>query len=180
MKTTLQVLALSAILALPAIAQQPSALKGKSVPNVELTDPNDEPKKLPFFGEKVIMVLYTDPDVKDVNDPLSNAIKAKGFDTAKYQGIGVANCKDTWIPNAGIRMKARQKEKDFPGSIVMLDPAYTLKKAWGLGDCDEIGVVLVIGKDKVVKYAKNIKSQDESKAIIDEVAKVIEGELGKQ
>jgi predicted transcriptional regulator len=178
MKNRFYALAITAIFALPVLAQQ-SSVKGKTLANVEITDANDNPKKLPFFGEKVIMVLYTDPDVKDVNDQLSNAVKAKKFDTAKYQGIGIANCKDTWIPDAGIRMKARQKEKDFPGSIVMLDQEQALPKAWGLGDCDETGVVIIIGKDKTVKYAKNIKTQDESKAIIAEVVKVLEAEIGK-
>lgn len=151
---------------------------GKTVSNVTITNANDDAKPLPYYGEKLLMVLYTDPDVKDVNDPLSNAVKTKGFDKQLYQGIGVANCKDTWIPNSGIRMKARQKERDFPGSIVMIDADHTMAKAWGLTNCNETGYVVIIGKDKALKYIKQVKSQEESKAITNEVITVIERELG--
>src|SRR6266498_3634082 len=100
-------------------AQQ--AALGKSVSSLQLVDPNDQAKAIPFIGEKVVVLFYTDPDEKDVNDPLSEALKAKNYPKDKYAGIGIANCKDTWIPDAAIRMKARQKEKQFPGSIVLLD-----------------------------------------------------------
>ena len=175
MKKVFILLVVSCVLFIPsALAQN---IVGKMVGTVKLSDPNNDPKDLPYIGEKVIMVLYTDPDVKDVNDPLSDAVKAKNYPKDKYSGIGIANCKDTWIPNAGIRMKARQKEKQFPGSVIMLDTDLILPKAWGLSDCNEAGVIVVIGKDKKVKYIKYIKSQDESKASIAEVIKIISEEL---
>ncbi|MFW5781526.1 MAG: hypothetical protein ACOCXD_03065, partial [Bacteroidota bacterium] len=105
-----------------AITFQISAqeLKGKTVSTLKVIDPDNNPKDIPYLGEKVVMILYTDPDEKDVNDPLSNAVKAKKFPDAAYQGIGIANCKDTWIPDAAIRMKARQKQEQFPGSVILL------------------------------------------------------------
>lgn len=162
------------LIKLDALAQNPV---GKIVGTLKLMDPNNNPKDIPFVGEKVIMILYTDPDVKDVNDPLSDAVKAKNFPKDKYAGIGVANCKDTWIPNAGIRMKSRQKEKQFPGSTIMLDTDRILPKTWGLADCNEAGVLVIVGKDKKIKYVKYIKNQDESKAAIQEVMKIITQEL---
>jgi predicted transcriptional regulator len=146
---------------------------GKTVSNVKLADPNDNPKEIPDLGSKIVMVIYTDPDVKDVNDPLSDAITAKAFPKDKYRGLGIANCKDTWIPNAGIRMKSRQKEKQFPGTVILLDVNNYLPKAWGLSVCDEAGVVVIIGKDKKIKYIKYVKTQEESKAITPEVIKII-------
>ncbi len=151
----------------------------KAVPAIQLADPNNNPKALPGLGEKVLTIFYTDPDVKDVNDQLSNALKAKNFPQDKYNGIGIANCKDTWIPNAGIRMKSRQKEKQFPGSIILLDKDHTFPKAIGLADCDEAGVVVVIGKDKQVKYIKYVKTPEESKAIINNVIQIITDEIAK-
>jgi hypothetical protein len=152
---------------------------GKSVSTMQLIDPNDKPKNIPFIGEKVVMILYTDPDVKDVNDPLSNAVKAKNYSKDSYLGVGIANCKDTWIPNAGIRFKARQKEQQFPGSVILLDEKLLLAKTWVLGNCNESGVVIVIGKDSKVKYLKTVKSAEESKSIIPVVTKIIEDELAK-
>jgi uncharacterized protein len=152
---------------------------GRAVTTVKLIDPNDKPKSIPYVGERVIALFYTDPDVKDVNDPLSDAIKAKNFPKDKYAGIGIANCKDTWLPNAGIRMKARQKEEQFPGSIIMLDENHTLSTAWALGSSDDAAVVVIIGKDSKIKYVKSIKNQDESKAMIAAVLKIIQDEIAK-
>jgi predicted transcriptional regulator len=154
------------------------SVNGKVVSAIQLIDPNDEPKLIPGIGEKVVVILYTDPDVKDVNDPLSIAVRAKKYPNEKYAAVGIANCKDTWIPNAGIRMKARQKEKEFPGSVVLLDESHLLSKSWNMGDCDEKGVVIVVGRDKRVKFYKPVSSQSESSAIINEVIKVIEKEIG--
>lgn len=154
-------------------------LVGKSISTLPLIDPNDKPKNIPSIGEKVVMIFYTDPDVKDVNDPLSNAVKAKNFAKDKYLGVGIANCKDTWIPNAGIRLKARQKEQQFPGSVILLDEKLLLAKTWELGDCNGSAVVIIVGKDSKVKFLKTIKSEEESKAIIPVVTKLIEDELGK-
>jgi len=144
-----------------------------------MTDANNDPKAIPFVGEKVLLIQYTDPDVKDINDKLSDAVKAKKFDAQLYQGIGIANCKDTWIPNAGIRMKARQKEKQYVGSIVMLDEKHILSTALGLGDCNEIGVLLVVGKDKAIKYMKKITSEAESQQATSEVIAILEAEMKK-
>lgn len=155
------------------------AIVGQAVSNVKILNSNDQPTIMPYFGEKVLVVLYTDPDVKDINDPLSAAIKTKRFSTDKYAGVGIANCKATWIPNSAIRMKARQKEKQFPSSIVLIDDNEKLKQAWGLADCDGKGVVLVIGKDKKIKFLHYVKSQDESSSIIPAAIKTIQEEIAK-
>ena len=160
-----------------ANAQQPAVALGNSVTSLQLVDPNDNPKALPFIGEKVITIFYTDPDEKDVNDPLSDALKAKNYPKDKYAGIGIANCKDTWIPDAAIRMKSRQKEKQFPGSIILLDTKRIISKSWGLGDCNGAGVVIIIGKDTKIKFIKYVKSQTDSKALISSVLKIIEDNL---
>lgn len=157
------------------MAQQ--SLVGKKVGTIEIIDPENEPAKIPYIGEKVVMILYTDPDEKDVNDPLSNAVKTKQYPEKTYQGIGIANCKDTWIPDAAIRVKARQKQEQFPGSVILLDEERELKKSWGLDDCNNKGVVIVIGKDGIVKYIHHVGSQEESKRITPEVLKVIDKAL---
>ena len=144
-----------------------------------ISDPNNQPKQIPFVGEKVLLIQYTDPDVKDINDKLSDAVKAKKFDEKLYQGIGIANCKDTWIPNMGIRMKARQKEKQYAGSVIMLDEARVLPTTLGLGDCNDKGVLIVVGKDKVIKYMKKITSEKESRNATAEVIGLIEEEMKK-
>jgi uncharacterized protein len=152
---------------------------GKTVSTVKIIDPDNKPADIPFLGQKVVMVVYTDPDVKDVNDPLSVAVKAKNYPTTDYAGVGIANCKDTWIPDAAIRMKARQKQQQFPGSVILLDEGRKISQDWELGDCNGKGVVILIGKDKKVKYFKKVSTPEESKAITAEVIRIIDAELGK-
>ena len=162
-----------------ALLAQTGDVTGKTMTPLTISDPNNQPKAIPFVGEKVLLIQYTDPDVKDVNDKLSEAVKAKKFDSKVYQGIGIANCKDTWIPNAGIRMKARQKEKQFPGSVILLDENHIVPKALDLGNCNGAGVLLVVGKDKVIKFMKKITSEEESRKVTEEVVNLLEEEIKK-
>lgn len=152
---------------------------GKAVSNVKIKTPDDKTSAIPFLGQKVLVIFYTDPDVKDVNDALSDAIKAKNYPKEKYTGVGIANCEDTWLPNSMIRYAGRQKQSKYPSSVILVDDDHILSKAWDLGNCDELGYVMVIGTDTKIKFAKAVKSQAESKAIIPTVIGIIEAELAK-
>jgi predicted transcriptional regulator len=154
-------------------------LVGKPVQSVILRDANDNSMAIPNMDKSVVVIFYTDPDEKDVNEPLSNAIKAKNYPKEKYAGVGIGNCADTWLPNSAIRIAARQKEKQYPGSVIMIDSGHILAKTWNLGDCNDKGVVIIIGKDQKVKYLNVVKSQVESSSIISKVLKLIEEEMGK-
>lgn len=156
-----------------------SASVGQKMGGIKLIDKNDNPKWIPYMGSKVLTIFYSDPDEKDVNDPVSNAIKAKNYNKSKYLGIGIANAKDTWIPNAAIRMAARKKEKQFKGSVILIDENKSVSKKWGLGNCDDLGVILIIGKDKKLKYVKKIKTKAQSRAVVAEVLRIIEAEMAK-
>jgi len=154
--------------------------KGEKLNNIEILDVNDKKCFLPSWGQKVLTIMYTDPDEKDINDDLSNAIKSKNYSTNKYLGIGVANCKDTWIPNGLIRRAAEQKQKDFPKSKILLDKGHLLSSAWHLGECNDAGVVIVLGKDAKVKFIKKITKKEQSKKIISEVIAIIDKEINKK
>ena len=152
---------------------------GKTLANVQIKSAADKAMSLPAFGQKVLVIFYTDPDSKDVNDPLSDAIKAHAFPKEKYAGIGVANCADTWLPNSVIRYAAREKEKKYPGAVVLIDEGKVLSKAWELGNCDNIGYIIIVGKDLKIKYIKQIKNQEESKLVIPAVLTILESEITK-
>lgn len=152
---------------------------GKQVQTIQLKDANDLVKNIPFLGEYTVTIFYTDPDAKDVNDELSDAIKARKYPETKYKGVGVGNCADTWIPDAAIRMGARDKEKQYPGAIILLDEDKILAKQWGLGDCNDAGVVIIVGKDKKIKFMRAVKSSAESKGIISTVLHILDAEVGK-
>lgn len=130
---------------------------------------------IPYIGTKALTIMYTDVDVADMNDPLSNAIKAKNYPADKYIGIGIGNSKDAPMkPDVFIRMAAKKKMKQFPGSVVLLDENRTFSSTLGLGDCNNKAVVLVVAKDGTIKYLKKIASAAESQAMVPEVLKVLD------
>jgi uncharacterized protein len=131
------------------------ALKvGEVISSVQVKDANDAPAIIPDVGKKVITLFYTDPDVKDQNEPFRDVLKAQNLDKSKYRWLGVVNMKDTWKPNFAIRKIVRGKIEKFK-SLILTDPDHALRDKWALGDCNEKDVVIVIGKDRKVYYMKN-------------------------
>jgi hypothetical protein len=127
---------------------------GDIVGAVEVRDANGSPAPVPELGAKVVAVFYTDPDVKDQNEPFRDLLKAQSFDQTKFRGIGVVNMKDTWKPDFAIRRAVREKLKKFPLSVILTDPDHELKNKWGLGDCDDKDVVIIVGKDRRIAFFK--------------------------
>jgi predicted transcriptional regulator len=127
---------------------------GDTVGPVEVRDANDHPTPIPELGTKVIVLFYTDPDVKEQNEPFRDFLKAKNLDPAKVRGMGVVNMKDTWKPDFAIRRAVREKLKKFPLSLILTDPEHALQKSWSLGDCDDKDLVIIIGKDRKVAFFK--------------------------
>ena len=152
---------------------------GKPLANIRLKNAENEIREIPDFGKKVVIVFYTDPDCKDVNDPLSKAVETGGFKD-NIAGIGIANCADTGIPDALIRKGTLKKEKQFPGSVLLLDKNHLLSNEWGLGNCNNISIVIVIGQDMKVRYFKYIKTEADSIKAIPEVIEIIKKEMNER
>ncbi len=126
---------------------------GQVVSNVQIMDANNKPATIPLLGTKLISIFYNDADAADVNDPLADAIKAKKFPEAKYKGMGVANLADSKAPNFLIRRIIQGKIKKY-NTTILTDPDRIIAKQWGLGDCNNTSVFILIGADKKVKYVK--------------------------
>ena len=126
---------------------------GKEVSNPQIRDAEDNPATIPDFGTHVVGLTYSNTAASDLGDPLNDAIKAKNYDKAVYRGLGVANMKDSAAPNFIIRSVIKSKIEKYKATI-LTDVDLTLPKAWGLGDCNDKSVFVLIGKDKKVKYLK--------------------------
>jgi hypothetical protein len=150
MRHALHLITVAAVLALwPAVA---GAVKvGDTIQSPELRDATDAPTTIPDFGVKLLAIFYNDADEADMNDPLADAIKAKKFDEANYRGIGVANLADSKAPNFLIRKIIRGKIEKYK-STILTDPDHKLSTAWELGDCNNVSVFVLVGKDKQVKH----------------------------
>ena len=127
---------------------------GKNYQNPTLRDGSDKPATLPEFGQKVVLVMYTDPDVADQNDAFADAVKGANLSPKVYRSIGVANMKDApFKPDGIIRSVVRGKIKKY-GVTILTDPKRLLIEAWDLGDCNDKSVVLIFDEKGVLKYAK--------------------------
>jgi predicted transcriptional regulator len=147
---------------------------GTPLPNPTLQDANKHALQLPDLGEKVLLILYTDPDVADQNDPFADRVKAQHLDQTHFRSVGIANMEDAPAkPNWIIRAIVRNKIKKYNVTI-LTDPDRSLARQWRLCDCNEKSVVMVIGKDKKLKYLKKgALNEKETHDVIELLRKLI-------
>ena len=103
----LSALALSALL-FPASHALAEPKVGDKLENPEVRDAKDAPARLPEWGNKVLLIMYTDPDEADQNDEFADAVKAANLPKDVFQSMGVANMKDApakpnWIIRSVVR-----------------------------------------------------------------------------
>ena len=121
---------------------------------------------------KVYILFYVDPDKKDLNNALANVLKHKNFDKNKVSSVAIINLAATWMPNALIESKLKEKQKQFASTLYIKDRKKVLVKKWGLAD-DNSDILIFNKKGKLI-YKKFGKV---SKKGINEIIKLIEKEL---
>ena len=119
------------------------------------------------FG-KVIVLFYVDPDESELNNHVSDALKAENYPKEKYGSIGMANMAATWLPNFAINMKLKSKQEQYKSTVYVKDLEKTLVKKWGLSD--DNSDVVVFGKDGSVLYSVDGKFTD---AQVKEIVKLV-------
>ena len=125
-----------------------------------------------MLKSKVHIVFYVDPDKKDLNEALSNALKKRHFDRKKYASVAVVNLAATWMPNVLIESKLKTKQKKFPDTVYVKDKKKVLVKEWELAD-DNSDILIFDKKGKLI-YKKFGKVSDTE---IKEVLALIEKNL---
>ena len=117
---------------------------------------------------KVIVLFYVDPDESELNNHVSDALKAENYPKEKYGSIGMANMAATWLPNFAINMKLKSKQEQYKSTVYVKDLDKTLVKKWGLSD--DNSDVVVFGKDGSVLFSVDGKFTD---AQVKEIVKVV-------
>jgi len=104
---------------------------------------------------KVHIVFYVDPDKKDLNEDLSNALKKRHFNRKKYASVAIINLAATWMPNALIESKLKSKQKEFPDTLYVKDKKKILVNQWKLAD-DNSDILIFNKKGKLIykKFGK--------------------------
>ncbi|MDR3554823.1 MAG: YtfJ family protein [Syntrophobacteraceae bacterium] len=143
---------------------------GQAPPRVELKGKlggrlNEKPWSSSELKGKVSVVFYVDPDVKDLNNPASEALKKAHFPRAKYQSYGIINMASTWMPNFSISAALSQKQKSYPDTIYIRDYKRVLVTTWKIAD--NSSDVLAFDKNGKLIFEKNGKLSEA------EVAKLV-------
>lgn len=147
---------------LPVTAQQ---LPYK-VSNVEVFDLSENPVKLPYFGEKHLMIFYVDPDRHSQNHDFTVELENNHRASSdKIYGFGIMNLKDApMIPNGMARSMAK-KRTEKNNAIVLADQTRALSTTWNLGDCNNQFVLLFVTKGgELVFMRKGVLSESDIQA----------------
>ncbi len=127
---------------------------GSPLPSVTLQD--DEGGRIDgtafnsdILRDKVHVIFYVDPDEKDLNNALSDALKAEVFDRSKYGSVAIINMDATWLPNMAIASSLEKKQKKFPDTIYVKDLKKVLVKRWEIAD-DDSDVIILDKSGKVI------------------------------
>ena len=121
---------------------------------------------------KIYTLFYVDPDKKELNMGLADALKARKFDREKVDSVAIINLAATWIPNAILETMLAKKQKQFPHTLYVKDKKKVLVKKWHLAD-DNSDILIFDQKGKLIykKFGKVTESE------IKDVIKLIEKHL---
>jgi len=114
---------------------------------------------------KIYTLFYVDPDERDLNNPLADALKAKKFDRKKVNSVAIINLAATWLPNIVLEAKLKEKQKKFPHTIYVKDKKKVLVKEWNLAD-DNSDILIFDKKGKLIYKKFGKVSDDEIKDVI--------------
>lgn len=133
----------------------------RKVSNVALLDLDGNSTTLPFWGEKNLMIFYIDPDRHKQNEDFTYELEENHRASGdNIYGFGIMNLKDApMIPNGAARNLAKKRTAKN-GALVLADQERTLSTAWGLGDCNNQFVLLLVSKKgELVFMRKGVLSE---------------------
>ena len=105
--------------------------------------------------EKVHVLFYVDPDLKDLNNDASEALKKEDFPRDTFQSIAIINMAATWLPNFAISSALKKKQKRYPTTLYVRDYKKVLVETWGIAD--DNSDVLAFDKQGRLLYLKEGK-----------------------
>jgi predicted transcriptional regulator len=148
-------LILFALVSTVAVSLAAELMVGDKAPDFKMKDSTGKEYSLedPRFKGKVLYIAYVDPDERDTNNHVEDALKKErdsgALDKTRYEGFGFANLKATSLPNFLIKALIKSKQEKT-GAVVLLDYDYTILNLWGLkNDSSEI---VVLDKERICRF----------------------------
>lgn len=132
-------------------------VKGRPLPAVEIAGPEGGAVAggawhSASMSGKVTTLMYVDPDEKDVNAHVEQALKKENFSRDHFASVAVINTAATWKPDSVIRMVLKSKQKEFPDTRYVMDRRKVLVRHWKLADDNYH--VLTLDREGRVLYEK--------------------------
>ncbi len=124
---------------------------------------------------KVHVLFYVDPDLKDLNNEASDALKKEDFPRDRFHSVAVINMAATWLPNFAISSALKKKQERYPTTLYVRDYKKALVKAWGIAD--DNSDVLAFDQQGRLIYRKDGKLDAED---IEELIGIIRKHLDRE
>lgn len=139
----------------------------RKVRNVEVQDLDAKKARLPWWGEKNLLIFYVDPEVPKQNHDFITYLEETGRVAGpNIEGFGIVNLKDAIYPNNVVR-KIADARTAKNGATILCDPDHYISSAWRIGDCDNMFVMMLVNKaGELVYIHKGEMSEEEQKKFI--------------
>jgi hypothetical protein len=133
------------------------------VENLELVDLNGNATTLPMWGEKNLLIFYVDPDRHSQNNEFTVEMEEKHLAAGEnIYGLGILNLRDTWLPNNIVGSIAR-KRTEKNGATIVADKGRFVSEKWGLGDCNNKFVLLLVSKEGELIFCRKGEFTEQDK-----------------
>ena len=126
---------------------------------------------------RVHAVFYVDPDVRDLNEHVSEALNRERFPLDRYGVVAIVNLAATWKPNWLLERLLAAKQRKYPRAVYVKDRNRTLVRVWGLADNNSH--ILVFGPDGRVLFSRHGKFSNRDTAEFIELIRAQVKALGK-
>ncbi|MCK4534245.1 MAG: hypothetical protein KAT81_01865 [Syntrophobacterales bacterium] len=150
---------------------------GDKASDWSLADADGKLFTMQTWAGKVLLVNYNDPDESDLNEHFTDAMKKAKDDgllkDATYKGIGIADCKASWKPDALIKIIGGKKAKKY-NTVILFDYDASLRNAWGLEE-DSANAIL-LDKNGVCRAIVRGRVPDDQVAVLVQLAVDLQNE----
>ena len=130
-------------------------IEPRKVENVTIKDLYGNPTQLPYYGEKNLLIFYVDPDAYlalSKNNKFAEELEANSRAAGpEIYGFGIMNFPDTWLPKNLLR-KICRKRVEKNGATIIDDSEHIFKNAWGLGNCNQKFMLMIVSKSGELVY----------------------------
>ncbi|MBR4994456.1 MAG: hypothetical protein IKY82_00170 [Alistipes sp.] len=135
------------------------------VEHLDLVDLFGKPTTLPMWGKKNLLIFYVDPDKARQNHEFTVEMEENKLAAGdNIYGFGIVNLKDSWypVPDDVIRAICRKRTKKN-GATIITDPNRIVAEKWGLGDCNNYFIIMIVTKEGELVYYKKGEYNEEDK-----------------